>query len=598
MSSMDRARQRKMVRTGAAALLATVTGALVISAASVYDKADMIDLLSVRGSYGAAEDIVNKPKQPSYTVKVGDIGKWEHPDDTPALGFFDKDGGYHLQQSDGAYKTKDPRWWSFYKGFDIDSAVLDRDVTYYKNPANPKDTNGDTTWRCNNSPTGKHSTYSNRPNTTYSQANYCDLIGLWVDPDSGDWYGLIHNEFSPQPHGDWLHFDAIDLAVSSDGGRTWDIRETIISSPFETERDNEEAFPESTYFWGTGDPRLIVDISSGYFYLGYGSRVVDKNGTWHAFHHHYARAPIADKMKAGSWKKWYQGKWEQPGLKGRESPIFPVDETNPDGYSHIDYDPKTPGFAEDQIKAGKLAPTTPLFWMDVGWNAHLGLWVGEPTHPDRANTKENHPQQFYATDDLTTQRWRLIGDTGENYKTRSAYRWMVDAKTATLGNVLGKTFRAYCSFYCSQSNSEFVNIAIDTDTPYEPVDKNAEYTVSSAAADVGILGKDKVKFTPTGDGAYTVETKEGILGIDETEQARAWAQQPRAFDKSEADKAGKQWWIIPSRSHEDNKETGTVRLVNRWSGLVYSGKDGLVPARSWEHGDLKPEAQELTLKKA
>lgn len=594
---MERQRYRNMVRTGAAALFAAVTGTLVISAASVYDSKGLLNRLGARGAYGIAEGIVSRQTdgQPSYTITAGSIGKWGFPDDTPAQGYFDKNGGYHLQQSVGAYEPTAPRIWSFYEGFDIDSASLDVDRTYYQKPGNPQDSNGDTTWRCNNSPTGKQATYSNRNGTNYSQRNYCDLIGLWVDPDTGNYYGLIHNEFTPQPFGDWLHFDAIDLAISTDAGLTWDIRETIISSPFATKRDDDVSFPQKTYYWGAGDPRLIVDIASGYFYLGYGSRTVDKNGTWHAFHHHYARSPISEKMAAGSWRKYHQGKWEEPGLKGRESPLFPVDDQYPDGYSHVDYDPKTPGTAEEQIKAGKLAPTSPLYWMDVGWNAHLGLWIGEPGYPD--NDPNPKPQPFYATDDLTTQKWRLLGDTGSAYKTKSNYRWMIDSVTRTTGNILGKNFRAYCSFGCATGNSEYVNIAIDTDKPYTPVDAGVKYKISSAGS-AGVLANSTVTFTATGDGAYTIKTDKGLLGVDEDEHSRAWGTQLKTFVSYKLDGAGKQWWIIPSRSPVDNKLTGTVRLINRWSGLAYTGKSGLQPARSWTHGDLDPAAQELTLTKA
>lgn len=589
---MDRQRQRKLVRLLAAALLGTVTVALVVSASRVYDN-ELLSLLKPSRSYDLAANLFRK--KPKYKVSVGKIGPWGYPDDTPALGFFDKDGAYHLQQSDGEYAPDAPRWWSFFSGKDIDSATLDKDITYYVNPANG-DSNGNTTWRCNNSPTGKRATYTPREGSHYSQRNYCDLIGLWVDPDTGDWHGVVHNEFSPEPFGDWLHFDALDRAISKDGGRTWDITETILSSPYSTERGDDGAFPEQTYYWGAGDPRLIVDIASGYFYMGYGSRVVDKNGTWIAFNSHFARAPISDKLKAGSWQKWHRGAWSEPGLGGKESPVVPVDDEHPDGYSTLEYDPHTPGKAQEQINAGKLEPTSALFWMDVGWNAHLGLWIGEPTHPDRATTEDKLPQQFYGTEDLTTMRWRLLGDTGKKYRSRSAYRWMIDAKTRTTGAILGKHFRAYCSFGCAESDAEYVNVAIDSEHKNKPLNTKTKYTVKTAdGRHIGHL-KGKIKFSPIGDGSYNIATKEGILGIEEKASMRAWGRQPKLLGAKHADSAGAQWWIIPSRSHEDNSLTGEFRLVNRYSGLVLS-TDGLVPARSWAHGDQKPESQELVLTK-
>lgn len=123
---------------------------------------------------------------------------------------------------------------------------------------------------------------------------------MWVDPDTGDWYGLVHNEFTPQPFGDGLHFDAIDYAVSTDRGRTWTIQDHVITSPFSTVRGDTAAFPNQTYDYGDGDQRLFVDTASGYFYVYYGSRIVDKKGGWKAFYEHVARAPIAQRMAPGS----------------------------------------------------------------------------------------------------------------------------------------------------------------------------------------------------------------------------------------------------------------------------------------------------------
>jgi hypothetical protein len=144
------------------------------------------------------------------------------------------------------------------------------------------------------------------------------LAGVWVDPDTGDWVGLVHNEFSPQPYGDGLHFDGIDRAISSDNGKTWRITERIITSPYATTRGDESAFPQQTYSYGDGDPRLTVDIASGYFYVFYGSRVLNKGGSWVAFYAHVARAPMSGKMVAGSWEKYYAGSWSQPGVGGKE----------------------------------------------------------------------------------------------------------------------------------------------------------------------------------------------------------------------------------------------------------------------------------------
>jgi hypothetical protein len=471
-------------------------------------------------------------------------------------------------------------------------------------PANPRDSNHNTTWRCNNkSPTGHESTYPPvRDPNRYNQANYCDLMGLWVDPDTGDWHGLIHNEFSPAPYGDRLHFDAIDLAISKNQGATWDIKEHILTSPYPTVRGDESVFTEDTYYWGAGDQRLHVDLASGYFYIWYGSRVVDKNGTWVLFYTHAARAPIAEKMRAGSWNKWYDGKWEEVGLGGRESSLVP---TSWEVSGHVpadkEYKPSTPGKAAEQAAAGTAPKTTPLFWMDVSYNAYLGLYIGQPNNLDRSGKS---PQEFYATEDLTTQKWMLIGDSG-HYRTASEYRWLIDGGSRTSQSILGKHFRSYCSYGCSGGKTgEYVNLAIEASSPAAPIDASRAYTIQNGkhlfltTAD-GAPNSSKAyagswRFTPTGDGAYTIADSYGaLLSVGNKPKHREWGTQPHlapahASGSKHHDATAQQWWIIPARSAATNKLTGAVRIVNRYSGLalaVSDVEDRLVettPGRFWD----------------
>lgn len=455
----------------------------------------------------------------SYTVTVTSKGPWTHPDDTPAAGYIDKDGAYYYQQAHALYGATQGRAWTFYTGADFDSATRSGAISDAVNPGNPNDRNNDTTWRCNNSPTGLEST-DPPSGSGYSQRNFCDLAGVWVDPDTGDWYGLVHNEFTPQPFGDGLHYDSIDYAVSKDRGRTWTIKGHAITSPYSTKRGDAAAFPNQTYHYGDGDPRLFVDAASGYFYVYYGSRIVDKNGGWKAFHSHVARAPISGKMATGSWQKWYGGAWSQPGVQGRESNMVPVTSANPTGYTPTakEYDPANTGTTDQQVAAGKTPPTSPLFVMDVTYNAYLGLYIGEPQAVDQSG---NAPQQFYATDNLATQKWTLIGDTGGHHNA-SWYRWFLDGVNRTGSTIVGKNFRSYCSFGCSGgSSAEYVNVSIGSSAPAPaPFDPARTYriaagngrvlaqvsggsaTTSLAAATGSAL--EAWSFTGNGDGSYRI----------------------------------------------------------------------------------------------
>ncbi|MFI8081547.1 RICIN domain-containing protein [Kitasatospora sp. NPDC086009] len=561
--------------------------------------------LTLAGGALAAPPASAAPAVTGYTVSIGSTGRYPTPTDTTAAPYTDKDGTFYFQQSAALYGSTDPREWEFFTGADFDSATRSAAISDAVNPANPQDANNNTTWRCNNSPTGRESSFA-PSGSGYAQKNYCDLTGVWVDPDTGDWYGLVHNEFTPQPFGDGLHFDAIDYTVSTDQGRTWTIRNHVITSPYSTVRGDTAAFPNQTYDYGDGDPRLFVDTASGYFYVYYGSRIVDKGGSWKAFYEHVARAPMSAKMAPDSWQKWYDGAWSQPGVGGRESNMVPVDAASSTGYTPVakEYDPANTGTAAQQIAAGKMPPTSPLFVMDITYNAYLGLYIGEPQAVNQDGTS---PQYLYATDDLATQKWFPIGDTG-SYHTASWYRWFVDSANRTNSTIVGKNFRAYCAFGCSAGASgEYVNLGITSSSPAPaPVDPAKTYriangtgrvlaqvsgsqaTTSTAAA--GGSGLESWSFAPTGDGAYRVVNSAtgGLLGVGSTGKAdRAWGTAPTVTAAGPGGPAvGQQWFVIPGKTAA-GASTGAFRLVNRYSGLVLGmtsaagALTGTTPTRSW-----------------
>ncbi|GAA5053902.1 RICIN domain-containing protein [Streptomyces similanensis] len=541
------------------------------------------------------------PSDAAYTVTVGAKGSWTHPTDTPAAPFIDKDGTFYYQQSAALYGASEPRKWDFYTGRDFDSAAFSSTISDAVNPANPLDKNGDTTWRCNNSPTGREATAA-PSGSSYSQKNYCDLVGVWTDPDTGDWYGLVHNEFTPQPFGDGVHYDAIDYAVSTDQGRTWSIKGHALTSPYSTKRGDTAAFPQQTYYYGDGDQRLFVDAASGYFYVYYGSRVVEKGSGWKAFQEHVARAPISAKMAPGSWQKWYDGAWSQPGVGGKESNMVPAGSAGSTGYTPVsgEYDPANTGTVSQQIAAGKMPATSPLFVMDIAYDAYLGLYIGEPQAVDQSG---NAPQQLYATDDLATQKWYPIGDTG-SYRTASWYRWFLDGANKTNSAILGRSFRSYCSFGCSNGASgEYVDVTVGSSAPAAaPVDLSKSYRITSAGGRVlaqasggsatTSLGAatgsalESWSFAADGDGSYRIANGATgqLLGVDATSTTgRAWGAKPTVTAAGAGGPSvGQQWWIIPSTGSK-----GAYRLVNRYSGLVIglSSAAGRLaettPVRSW-----------------
>lgn len=412
------------------------------------------------------------PAKPTNIKVVSyDDQTWNNPSDTPAWPFLDKDGQFRYLHAAALYGANQPRHWQFFTGPDMDTMRPDVKL-------NSVGTNPDTTVLCNTSPTGKESSMA-PGNSRYSQKNFCDLINVWVDPDTGDWYGLVHNEFTPQPFGDGLHFDSIDYAVSHNQGKAWTIVDHAITSPYSTIRGDNKAFPESTYYYGDGDPRLYVDYASGYFYAFYGSRIVNKGGSWVVFHEHVARAPISGKMATGTWQKWYNGTWDEPGIGGKESNMVPVVDEQSTGYTPIDkeYNPKNPGSAQEQVAQGLMPGTSPLFVMDVTYNAYLGLYIGQPQHKDQSGRAS---QEYYATDNLATQKWVKIGDTGKDYYSASWYRWFLDPANKTNSAIVGKNFRAYCSFGCKDGKyADLINLTVDMKPVITPIDTAKQYVIAN-----------------------------------------------------------------------------------------------------------------------
>jgi len=241
---------------------------------------------------------------PSSNWTVGGmtaVGSVDQTDSGPSI-LLDSNGTFWLVRSDGV------NIWHAYSGSDIDRIA----ETYAFNTVGqfPQPNGDDRYW----------------------------IQGAWIDPATGAWYGIVHIEFD---YGMWpngapnAHFRRLDLATSVNQGKTWHLVGDIITPYYPTQATNV-AYPGSTYYYGDGDAKLFIDSATGYFYLYYMSAWFDKvteSGTEYIY---VARAPISGPMAPGTWTKWYQGAFSQPGLGGQEDAL-----TNGDSF---------------------------LVW----WNAHLG----------------------------------------------------------------------------------------------------------------------------------------------------------------------------------------------------------------------------------
>lgn len=193
----------------------------------------------------------------------------------------------------------------------------------------------------------KRSTF---PLLSPQEDDHCDILGVWIDPATGTWHAVINDEFQFDP---WQttgvgatiaqrihtghHNNRILLATSDDKGESWQYQGPALTSAWD---DNglidSAASPGQTYPFGNSGPRLFVDYSTGYFYLSYNVKIYQKPASatvasWTEM----ARAPISGGMASGTWQKYYDGSWSQPGIGGIDGNVG-----DPIGLN-VSYDPKS-----------------------------------------------------------------------------------------------------------------------------------------------------------------------------------------------------------------------------------------------------------------
>ncbi len=136
------------------------------------------------------------------------------------------------------------------------------------------------------------------------------LINLYHDTATGNLLAFIHYEhITPDNF-------KIGLAVSKNKGETFKLLGFIL----ESEEDTESNVGKGNMF---GAPYIIKD---GYFYVYYGDNG-NSEGTLHV-RPAVARSPVSEVLKAADhyqlspWSKYYNGKWDEPGLGGKASQLF------------------------------------------------------------------------------------------------------------------------------------------------------------------------------------------------------------------------------------------------------------------------------------
>jgi hypothetical protein len=146
--------------------------------------------------------------------------------------------------------------------------------------------------------------------------------GRWLEStwkDSGSTlYGWYHREPSGHCPGTTLTIPLIGAVVSYDNGRTFHDLGIII----EPRQGTINCDAKNGYFaGGNGDNSVMLDAQKEYFYIFISVYAGDVSEQGVAL----ARMRYADRDDpVGKVWKWYQGAWDEPGIGGYATPIFPA----------------------------------------------------------------------------------------------------------------------------------------------------------------------------------------------------------------------------------------------------------------------------------
>lgn len=153
--------------------------------------------------------------------------------------------------------------------------------------------------------------------------------GHWIESihqeANGTLYGWYHNEpahFIADEYQQGRQFPMtapfIGAVVSYDNGNTWDDLGLVLTG------GEDSLNLEKRNFWfagGNGDFSVILDRNKEYFYFLFGTYYKDVAQQGISL----ARMPYANLgCPVGRVMKWYNGGWQEPGLRGRVTPVVPV----------------------------------------------------------------------------------------------------------------------------------------------------------------------------------------------------------------------------------------------------------------------------------
>lgn len=189
------------------------------------------------------------------------------------------------------------------------------------------------------------------------------IESAWVDSD-GTVFGWYHHEPGGVCPDSSLTAPRIGAVVSYDGGKTIKDLGIVLESGEPVDCSARNGF----FAGGHGDFSVIPDREGKYFYFFFTNYAGDVSTQGIVS----ARLAVEDRYKpAGRVFKYHEGEWDEPGIGGRVTPVFPA-------------------------RQSWMKSDADSYWgPSVSWNTHLGQYV---MLLNRSCCRENWPQEgIYAT---------------------------------------------------------------------------------------------------------------------------------------------------------------------------------------------------------
>jgi hypothetical protein len=195
------------------------------------------------------------------------------------------------------------------------------------------------------------------------------IEAVWQDED-GTLYAWYHHEPAAVCPDSSLTTPNIGALVSSDGGATFTDLGIVLSSG-----DNADCSAQNGFFaGGHGDFSVILHQDRRYFYFLFGNYGGDPAGQGVAI----ARMAFEDRASpAHAVWKFHEGAWEEPGIEGRVTPIFPASVPWQDGNADSFWGPSVHWNTYRQsyvvlLNRACCAPMWPQEGIYVAFNPDLG----------------------------------------------------------------------------------------------------------------------------------------------------------------------------------------------------------------------------------